>query len=150
PYATLREEARALACRMLAAGLRPGDRVGLIADTSPDFVRAFFACQYALLAPAPLPLPTPLGGKEAYVSQIAGMLRSAEAAAIFCGKDLVQWVAQSAADAGVRLTLHTLDDLPQAAPCDLPAPTPDDTCYIQFSSGSTRTPAGVVATHRAV
>ena len=45
--AALREQARGLAGRLLASGLQPGDRVALIAETDGDFIRAFFACQYA-------------------------------------------------------------------------------------------------------
>ena len=75
PYVELRKRARALASRFLAAGLKPLDRVGLVAETDGDFVVAFFACQYARLTPAPLPLPSPLGGREAYVDQITRMLR---------------------------------------------------------------------------
>jgi len=55
PYAELRDRAKALAARLLAAGLTTHDRVGLVAETDADFVTAFFACQYARLTPAPLP-----------------------------------------------------------------------------------------------
>jgi fatty-acyl-CoA synthase len=44
----------------------------------------------------------------------------------------------------------TIAELPEAAHADLPAPTPDDPCYVQFSSGSTRNPTGVLCTHRAL
>jgi fatty-acyl-CoA synthase len=82
PYAELRAQALELACGLLSSGLAVGERVGLIADTTPDFVRAFFACQYAGLAPVPMPLPAPLGGREAYVGQIGRMLAAAAAAAV--------------------------------------------------------------------
>jgi hypothetical protein len=71
PYAKLREDALVLAPRLLATGAKPGDSVALLAETDGDFVRAFFACQYAGLLPAPLSLPTPLGGRPAYIEQIA-------------------------------------------------------------------------------
>ena len=61
PYAKLREDALVLARRLLATGAKVGDSVALLAETDADFIRAFFACQYAGLMPAPLPLPTPLG-----------------------------------------------------------------------------------------
>ena len=54
PYAALRTRALALASRLLAEGLEPGDRVGLAAETSAEFIERFFACQYAGLVPAPL------------------------------------------------------------------------------------------------
>ena len=43
PYWLLRDQAIGLARRMLGAGLRPGDRIALIAEIDGDFVRAFFA-----------------------------------------------------------------------------------------------------------
>lgn len=149
PYAELRERARALAARILAAGIRPFDRVGLVAETDADFVVAFFACQYARVTPAPLPLPAPLGGREAYVEQIGRMLGSAQASAVFGPEALIPWLQEAAQAAGVRLAAR-VQDLPEAPAADLPAPTPDDPCYVQFSSGSTRHPTGVLCTHSAL
>lgn len=149
PYGDLRARARALAARFLAAGLAPGDRVGLVADTDVDFVVAFFACQYARIIPAPLPLPAPLGGRDAYVEQIGRMLASASAAAVFGSETLMPWLRDAAATAGTRLAM-TVAGLPEAAPVDLPVPQPDDPSYVQFSSGSTRNPTGVLCTHRAL
>ncbi|WP_240609524.1 fatty acyl-AMP ligase [Phenylobacterium deserti] len=148
-YRRLREEAQGLGRAMLAAGLEAGDRVGLVADTTPEFVRAFFACQYAGIIPAPLPLPAPLGGKEAYVAQIGRMLSSAKAAAVFGPAAYDEWVQEAGREAGARLQL-SLETLPDGAGRELPAIAPDQTCYLQFSSGSTRHPTGVVVTHRAL
>ena len=61
-YAQLREEALALARRFTGLGLERGARVALVAETHPDFLRFFFACQYAGLVPVPLPIPISLGG----------------------------------------------------------------------------------------
>lgn len=149
PYATLREQALALAPRLLATGARPGDSVGLIADTEADFVRAFFACQYAGLVPAPLPLPAPLGGREAYVEQIARMLGSAHARLLIGPAGMKDWVAEIAARTPLNFA-GGLADLPDSAGAALPEILPDNTCYLQFSSGSTRFPTGVLVTHRAL
>ena len=56
PYAEVREKARALASK-LAAKFKRGDRIALVAETSPEFAITFFACQYAGLIPAPMPSP---------------------------------------------------------------------------------------------
>jgi fatty-acyl-CoA synthase len=111
PYATLREQALVLARRLLAGGASPGDTVGLIAETDADFVRAFFACQYAGLAPAPLPLPAPLGGREAYVEQIGRMLASARAAILIGPASMAAWLPEIAAKAPLNFA-GTLADLP--------------------------------------
>src|SRR5260221_5044352 len=73
-YRRLRDQAVALATRLMAAGLVAGDRVALAADSDGDFLRAFFACQYAALVPAPTPLPAPFAGKEASVAHIPRIL----------------------------------------------------------------------------
>jgi fatty-acyl-CoA synthase len=149
PYARLREQALELAPRLLATGARPGSSVGLIADTEADFVRAFFACQYAGLVPAPLPLPAPLGGRDAYVEQIARMLDSAHAKVLIGPAGMKDWVAEVAAKAPLNFA-GALADLPDSKGDALPDVAPDNTCYLQFSSGSTRFPTGVVVTHRAL
>jgi fatty-acyl-CoA synthase len=148
PYAELRDRALDLARRMLTSGLQAGDRVGLIADTTPEFVESFFACQYAGLIPAPMPLPAPLGGRAAYIEHIGRMLTAAAAAAVVTPATYEAWVSEAAAASGVARPLD-LDSLPSAVAADLPAIGPADTSYLQFSSGSTRNPAGVVVTHRA-
>ena len=149
PYATLRDQALALAPRLLATGAKPGQSVGLIADTEADFVRAFFACQYAGLVPAPLPLPAPLGGREAYVEQIARMLASAHAKLLIGPAGMKDWVAEIAAKAPLDFS-GVLADLPESQNDALPEVLPANTCYLQFSSGSTRFPTGVLVTHRAL
>ncbi len=149
PYATLREEAQALARRLLASGLVRGDRVGLVAETDADFVRLFFACQYAGLIPAPLPLPAPLAGRQAWIEQIGRLLSSAAAAAVFGPDALLPWLAEATAQAGLPAPA-SIAELPQADGRELPVIAPQDPCYVQFSSGSTRTPTGVLVTHQAL
>lgn len=149
PYRDLREAARDLAGRLLAAGLTPGDRVGLIAETDGDFIRAFFACQYAGLVPAPLPLPTPLGGRAGYIEQIRRMLASARAGALVGPAAMSDWLEQIAEGQDLRFA-GPLAALPGTALAALPAIGADGPCYLQFSSGSTRFPTGVLVTHRAL
>jgi fatty-acyl-CoA synthase len=146
-YARLRTEALDYAARLLAVGLAAGARVGLIAETDGDFIRAFFACQYAGLTPAPLPLPAPLGGREAYVAQIGRMLESADASALLGPASITAWMAD--APSGALAFVGALADLPPAAGHALPEIGPDAPCYLQFSSGSTRFPTGVLVTHQA-
>ncbi|HLZ83289.1 MAG TPA: fatty acyl-AMP ligase [Caulobacteraceae bacterium] len=149
PYRLLREQARALAGRFLALGLTPGDRVAIAADSDGDFLRAFFASQYAGLAPAPVPLPAPFGGKETYVEHVRRMILSARARAAFAPPALAPWFAQAAEGLDLLFT-GALADLPAVDPQPLPPPDPEGLCYLQFSSGSTRFPIGVAVTQAAL
>ena len=85
-YRTLRERAVAVARRLAGLNLKRGDRVALVAETGSEFVETFFACQYAGLVPCPMPYSMHIGGMDAYVDRIAGMLRAAKARA--AGKDV--------------------------------------------------------------
>ncbi len=149
PYKVLREQALELAGRFIAAGLAPGDRVALAAESDGDFMRAFFACQYAGLVPAPTPLPAPFGGKDAYVAHIRRMLVSADASAAFAPPALASWFEEAAQGLDL-LAVGLLADLPPAGRVTLPAPDPEGLCYLQFSSGSTRFPMGVAVTQSAL
>ena len=151
PYRVLREDARKLACRMLAAGLEPGDRVAMIADTDAAFVRAFFACQYAGLIPAPMPLPAAFGGKDAYVAHIRRMIQSARATAALGPADLQAWLAEAADGLDLK-KVGGLDEFPEEGLPEsaLPEIRTEALCYLQFSSGSTRFPLGISVTQKAL
>ncbi len=148
PYSLLREQAVALARRMLGAGLQPGERVGLVAESDGDFLRAFCACQYAGLVPAPLPLPAAFGGREGYIAHLRRMVETAQAHALFGPDMLESWIAEAAEGLNLRLSgsYKQLEAAPEAA---LPPQNPDALAYLQFSSGSTRFPLGVAVTQRA-
>ena len=148
PYKTLRAQALSLAQRLLGAGLQPGERVGLVAESDGDFLRAFCACQYAGLVPAPLPLPAAFGGREGYIAHLRRMVETAQAHALF-GPDMLEtWVLEAGEGLNLRLcgSYKQLDSAPSAP---LPPQNPDSLAYLQFSSGSTRFPLGVAVTQRA-
>jgi fatty-acyl-CoA synthase len=151
PYREMREQAIALARRLLASGLKSGDRVGVVAETDGDFIRTFFACQYAGIVPAPLPLPAPFGGRQGYIEHVRRMLQSADAKAVFAPSALADWMAEAAE--GLTLSFAgCIADLDEGGG-ELPEPPgadPDGLCYLQFSSGSTRFPLGVAVTHKAL
>ena len=149
-YRRLRDEAIDLGRRLLASGLLPGDRVGLVAESDGDFIKAFFACQYARLVPAPLPLPAPFGGRQGYIEHIRRMLQTAGARAALGPDALADWMREAAEGLDLEISGSLADLAVDGAPGDLPGADPDGLSYLQFSSGSTRFPLGVAVTHRAL
>ena len=148
-YANLRDDAVALAGKLSGAFPR-GARVAIVAETSPDFMRCFFACQYAGIAPAPVPLPVNLGGKEGYLSQIRLMVQGAQASAIVGPSSLREFLA-SAVESVDGVSVYSFGELSALPSAGDPAPFgPDDDCYIQYSSGSTSAPKGVIGTQASV
>jgi acyl-CoA synthetase (AMP-forming)/AMP-acid ligase II len=142
--------------RVCAIGARlrqvtePGDRVAILAPQGLDYVAAFFGGVYADNVPVPLFAPALSGHTE----RLAAVLADARPAVL---------LTTTAVAESVRTLIRTLapnerprfiavDALPTTLGSDFvgPALDTDDVAYLQYTSGSTRTPAGVEITHRAV
>ena len=150
-YAALRVEAMDLAKRLV--GFVPKNTlIGLVAETSVAFARAFYACQYAGLVPVPVPMPAAMGGRESYIHQLRQMLGGAQAEALLAPDHLID-MAREALDP-IQISVFDMDnpDLPvsQAADTGLRPFGADELCYIQYSSGSTNDPKGVLGSQRSV
>jgi fatty-acyl-CoA synthase len=150
-YRELRDRATDLALRFRSAKLRRGDRVAIVAETTPDFLIFFFGCQYAGLIPVPLPLSINFGGREAYEARLRGMIMSAGARAAVASEDLVDSLRRAAAPTAVAMvgTPAEFYALP-ARGAELSPLQSHEACYIQYSSGSTSFPRGVLVTQRAI
>ncbi|RED15042.1 fatty acyl-AMP ligase [Parasphingopyxis lamellibrachiae] len=150
PYSELRADSIAAAKRLIDFGIKPGDRVALIADTEPEFCALFFGTVYAGALPVPLPLPTSFGGKEGYIDQLAVQLRSSEPQLLLYPAEIGE-ISQAAAEAcavpGQDWESFAERDAPDVT---LPQAGPDDIAYLQYSSGSTRFPHGVIISHKAL
>ena len=152
PYGLLRQNARITAQRLLGLNLPRGSRVAIVADTSPEFVELFFACRYAGLVPFAMPIPVNLGSHAIYVQQLKGMLESSQASIALANIDYVGFLEEAATEVGYIAWVGTpakLSELP-VLDIELQPNHPDETAYLQFTSGSTRTPRGVIITERAL
>jgi fatty-acyl-CoA synthase len=150
PYAELRRDALANASRFVALGLKPGDRLALVAETGAEFAAAFFGAVYAGVWPVPLPLPTSFGGRDAYVEQLKVMLTSSDPSLFLYPAEIAPFAREASATLGVEgREWETLDAI-DAGPVKLPELDADEIAYLQYSSGSTRFPHGVAVTHRAL
>ncbi|CAN5667354.1 fatty acyl-AMP ligase [soil metagenome] len=148
----IRERAHSVARRLIGAGFARGERILITADTWPGFFDIFFGAQYAGLLPVPVSIPVGIGGKDAYLDQLRRQLEASGAVAALGIDDLAGFLADAVRDLpavrlhGGRAALEALPD----EPVDLRPLGPDELCYIQFSSGSTRQPHGVQITQAAL
>ena len=151
-YATLANEAQILARKLMGLGLQRGDRVAIVAETDPLFMRFFFASQYAGLLPVALPAGLQLGGGDAWTSQIHQMLKTC-GAAVAVAPDSHSKLLDSACE-GLDLALigaaDVFDALPEDHSCTLEPFTGDEPAYLQYTSGSTSFPRGVEVSQAAV
>ncbi len=150
PFAELREDALGQAHRLIAAGVKPGDRIALIAETGTEFASLFFGCVYAGAWPVPLPLPTSFGGAQSYIDQLTVQLQSCDPSMLFYPPEIGAMCAEAARGRNVPALDWAEFGQREAVSTALPESKGDDIAYLQYSSGSTRFPHGVVITHHAL
>jgi fatty-acyl-CoA synthase len=149
-YSDLRRDALASAYRLIKHGIKPGDRVAMVAETGAEFAALFFGAIYVGAWPVPLPLPTSFGGRDSYIDQLGVQMRSADPALFFYPAELAEMGAAAAQAAGIEGVAWEEFAKRPALAVPLPQADPDDIAYLQYSSGSTRFPHGVAVTHRAL
>lgn len=151
PYRTLREQALVLAKRLHSLSLERGARIAIVAETNPDFLRFFFACQYAGFVPVALPATVNLGGHGPYVSRLRGLLRGCGASVAVASDQFLRFLQE--ATKGVQLSFVGSPDEFNALPeqdVALQRSGPTEIAYLQYTSGSTGFPRGVVITQQTV
>ena len=151
-YSELRERALETARRFHGLNLKKGDRVALIADTEADFIILFFACRYAGLLPYAMPVPVNLGSHNIYVQQLSGLLKGGEASIAVAPEEFISFLEEAAEDVenlrwvGTPAQLNELE----CADVEFTPNSRDEPAYLQFTSGSTRFPQGVVISEKAI
>jgi fatty-acyl-CoA synthase len=150
-YSMLRDKALSSARKLLSLGLSRGSRVAVVAETGPEFLTVFFGCQYAGLIPCPMPYTMYIGGKEAYIERVTGMLRAAHARVAITSKDLESYIREAATRAGTQV-VKTHEELAVLLETGrkLKPFGPEEAAYIQYSSGSTSDPKGVLISQKAI
>ena len=143
-YGRLWAQSGRYAAGLARAGVCPGDKVALIYPTCAEFFYTFFGC--LRLGAVPVPLYPTLG-----VDATANVLRDSDAVVVATIGWFRPGVDQSVALApNVRAIIEPNDlDVEAAAPPDHAA-TPEDLAFIQYTSGSTGHPRGVMLTHENV
>ncbi|WP_238432040.1 fatty acyl-AMP ligase [Streptomyces cavernae] len=152
-YTTLDRRARALAVRLCELGAQ-GRPVLLLYPPGTEFLVAFVGCLYAGAIAVPAPMP---GDRGERLQRVSGILKDTASSLVLTDSehaaDTSLWLAVSGRGETVCLatdledTAGTSDDA-HADAWRAPRTGPDDLAFLQYTSGSTSSPRGVMVTHR--
>ena len=159
-YGALAAGAREVATALQRAGLEPRQNVALMLPTEPEYFSCFFGILMAGGVPVPVYPPARAAQLEEHVLRHAGILGNAQAALLITATEaktvarllqarvpgLRRVVTPQQLGAGPPHVMQTDPAAARHAVSALPI-TADDTAFIQYTSGSTGNPKGVVLTH---
>jgi fatty-acyl-CoA synthase len=149
-FAEVCVEAKRIGGCLQALGLAKGDRLALVLTTPENFVLSFLGAISAGIMPVPLYPPLALGRLDNYIDKAVGILRVSGAKAILTTKELIPVLHPVLSRTPTLKSILDIDILQQIEGAALGeiAPQPDEPCFLQFTSGSTSAPRGVIVTHR--
>lgn len=136
-------EALRVAGGLARLGVQPGDRVGIMAQTTPHTVLAFLGCWAAGAVAVPLPLPMRAVDPASFMEQSRRRLEKVGARILALPGTFVSLV--SGMEGGFRLV--AMEDLAAGEEAESVRRERGDIALVQFTSGSTSEPRGVILTH---
>jgi fatty-acyl-CoA synthase len=149
-WSALHDDARAMAAALQASGVAPGAHVAILGPTTRPLVTAIQATWLCGAATVMLPLPMRLASIDEFLAQTRARIRASDAALVVVDPQLAEFLEPVAGDPPVVLldALATAGRAPDAFV--RPVDDPDALAILQYTSGSTSDPRGVILPHRCV
>jgi acyl-CoA synthetase (AMP-forming)/AMP-acid ligase II/acyl carrier protein len=151
PLAKLRQRALGILYHLQRIGTRPGDMLILHVASNEQFIDAYWACMYGGI----VPVPVAVGISDEHKQKLLRIAKQLDNPFLYTDRKLRERLATFAATQGepeawtaLKPRTFLVDQLDDISREGTPAKvTSDQTAFIQFSSGSTSEPKGVVLTH---
>src|ERR1700722_13126422 len=147
-FSAIHDEAARRGAHFAARGLKKGDRVALVIPDGDEFVLSFLGAIYAGAVPVPIVPQLSFKNVETYHDTVAHITRAAGAKLLLTTETTRPFLEPVQAKVGSLGGIVTVGALAEskAAPLDVDV-KPHDLAFLQFTSGSTSRPKGVMVTH---
>jgi acyl carrier protein len=147
-YRSLYDGAQALAGNLQRLGLRPGEPVAIMLPTGRDYFHVFFGILLAGAIPVPIYPPARPSQLEDHLRRHAAILDNCRAVTLITIAEAKQVARLLKAQLETLRHIVTMDELrAEDGEYHRPVISPHDTAFLQYTSGSTGNPKGVVLTH---
>jgi fatty-acyl-CoA synthase len=147
-YADLYGAALRVAGSLAALGLGPGDLVAIIVSDPESFLTTLFGASIAGVVPASLYPPAMTGDLPSYLDATMRVLQSCGAVAVVTSAALAPHIDGLRELCPALSAVVPFDALQGPVMMSNDTPSPSEIAFVQFTSGSTATPKGVVITQR--
>src|SRR5215204_1878616 len=151
PWRQLHDEARAVGAALHARGLVPGDHVAILGPTSRELMTIVRGCWMAGLASMVLPLPMRMASLEAFVESTRARIRHGDAKLVLIDDQLAAFYAAAPGDPPIErigAVLPGAPGVPDGERLEVPSADPERLVILQYTSGSTSEPKGVMIPDR--
>jgi fatty-acyl-CoA synthase len=133
---------------MQAMGLKKGDRIALILPKNQDFVFALLGALRAGIVPVPIYPPAGLRRLDGYLQNTLHIVRKSAARVVLTDGSIRRLLGTVQSGAPHLQRIEAIESLhDSSAPLESAKISLDDTCLLQFTSGSTSAPKGVIVSH---
>lgn len=147
----IHDEARVVGAALQAKGLVPGDHVAILGPTSRDLITIVRGCWLAGIASMVLPLPMRMGSLEAFIDSTRARIRHGDAKLVLIDDQLADFYTAAEGDPPLEpmgSVLPGSSTAPAGDALETPEHDPERLVVLQYSSGSTGEPKGVMIPDR--
>jgi fatty-acyl-CoA synthase len=150
-WAQIHDEARVVGAALQARGLVPGDHVAILGPTSRSLITIVQGCWLAGCASMVLPLPMRMGSLDAFIDSTRSRIRHGDAKLVLIDEQLADFYSGAPGDPPIepmRSVLPGRAGQVSGEQLELPPSDPDRLIILQYTSGSTSEPKGVMIPDR--